>query len=58
MKEFGKDMGELFIDSHMGNHYVTLDDMISQEVVLYINVFRSRMLTKVVYNLDDTLIVT
>jgi hypothetical protein len=42
----------------MGNHYVSLDGMISQEVVLDINVFGSRMLTRVVSNLDGTLIVT
>jgi hypothetical protein len=41
----------------MGNLYVSLDDMISQKVVLDINVFDSIMLTKVVSNLDDTLIV-
>jgi hypothetical protein len=40
------------------NHYVTLDDMVSQKMVLDINVFDSRMLTRVVNNLDDTLIVT
>jgi hypothetical protein len=42
----------------MRNYYVSLDGMISQEVVLDINVFGSRMLTRVVSNLDDTLIVT
>jgi hypothetical protein len=42
----------------MGNHYVFLDDMISQEVVPDINVFGSRMLIRVVSNLDGTLIVT
>jgi hypothetical protein len=58
IKGFGKDVGELFVGSHMGNLYVTLDGMISQEVVSDINVFGSRMLTRIVSNLDDTLIVT
>jgi hypothetical protein len=55
---FGKDISELFIGSHMGNHYVSLDGMISKEVVTDINVFSSRMLTRIVSNLDGTLIVT
>jgi hypothetical protein len=42
----------------MGNHYVTLDDVISQKVVSDINAFGSRMLTRIVDNLDGTLIVT
>jgi hypothetical protein len=42
----------------MGNHYVFLDGMISQEVVPDINVFGSKMLTRVVRNLDGTLIIT
>jgi hypothetical protein len=42
----------------MVNYYVSLDGMISQEVVLDINVFGSRMLTRVVSNLYGTLIVT
>jgi hypothetical protein len=54
----GKDIGKLFIGSHIGNHYVSLDGMIPQEVVPDINVFGSRMLTRVVSNLDDTVIVT
>jgi hypothetical protein len=58
IKESGKDIGELFIGSHMGNHYISLDDMISQEVVPDIKVFGSRMLTRVVSNPDGTLIVT
>jgi hypothetical protein len=58
IKGFGKDIDELFIGSHMGNHYVSLDGMISQEVVLDINVLGSRMLKRVVSNLDGTLIVT
>jgi hypothetical protein len=58
IKGFGKDIDELFIGSHMRNHYVSLDGMISQEVVLDINVLSSRMLTRVVSNLDGTLIVT
>jgi hypothetical protein len=37
---------------------VSLDGMISQEVVLDINVFGSRMLTRIISNLKDTLIVT
>jgi hypothetical protein len=36
---------------------VTLDGMISQEVTPDINVFGSRMLTRVISNLDGTLIV-
>jgi hypothetical protein len=58
IKGFGKDNGELFICSHMGNHYVSLDGMISQEVVPDINVLGYRMLTRVVCNLDGTLIVS
>jgi hypothetical protein len=42
----------------MGNYYVSFDGMISQEVVLDINVFGSRILTRVVSNLDGNLIVT
>jgi hypothetical protein len=42
----------------MENNYVSLDGMVSQEVVLNINVFGSRMLTRIVSNLDGTLIVT
>jgi hypothetical protein len=37
---------------------VSLDGMVSQEVVLDIDVFGSIMLTRVVSNLDGTLIVT
>jgi hypothetical protein len=37
---------------------VSLNGMVSQKVVLDINVFGSRMLTKVVSNLYGTLIVT
>jgi hypothetical protein len=37
---------------------VSLDGMISQEVVPDINVFGSKMLTRIVSNLDGTLIVT
>jgi hypothetical protein len=55
---FGEDIGELFIGYHKGNHYVSLDGIVSQKVVPDINVFGSRMLTRVVSNLDDTLIVT
>jgi hypothetical protein len=58
IKGFGKDISELFIGSHMGNHYVSLDGMISQEVVPDINAFDSKMLIRDVTNLDDTLIVT
>jgi hypothetical protein len=42
----------------MGNHYISIDGMISQEVVLDINVFGSRMLTRVVSNLDGNIIIT
>jgi hypothetical protein len=42
----------------MENYYVSFDGMISQEVVLDINVFGSRMLKRVVSNLYDTLIIT
>jgi hypothetical protein len=58
IKGFGKDISELFIGSHMGNHNVSLDGMISQEVVPDINAFDSKMLIRDVTNLDDTLIVT
>jgi hypothetical protein len=42
----------------MRNQYVSLDGVISQEVVLDINVFGSRVLIRIVSKLDDTLIVT
>jgi hypothetical protein len=42
----------------MENHYIFLDGMVSQEVVPDINVFGSRMLRRIVSNLDGTLIVT
>jgi hypothetical protein len=42
----------------MRNYYVSLDGMISQEVMSDINVFGFRMLIRVVSNLDGTLIVT
>jgi hypothetical protein len=42
----------------MGNFYVTFDGIVSQELVPDINVFGSRMLTKVVSNFDGSLIVT
>jgi hypothetical protein len=58
IKRFGEDICELFISFHMWNHYISLDGMISQEVVSDINVIGSRMLTWIVSNLDDTLIVT
>jgi hypothetical protein len=38
---FGKDIGELFIGSHMGNHNISLDDVVSHKMVLNINVFGS-----------------
>jgi hypothetical protein len=31
IKGFGKDISELFIGSHMGNHNVSLDGMVSQK---------------------------
>jgi hypothetical protein len=42
----------------MGNLYVSLDDMNCQKVMPDINVFDSRMLTRVVSNLYGTLIIT
>jgi hypothetical protein len=42
----------------MRNQYVSLDGVISQEVVLDINVFGSRVLIRIVSKLHDTLIVT
>jgi hypothetical protein len=42
----------------MRNDYIPLDCMISQEMVPNIYVFGFRMLTRVVSNLDGTLIVT
>jgi hypothetical protein len=42
----------------MRNDYITLDCMISQQVVPNVYVIGSRMLTRVVINLDGTLIVT
>jgi hypothetical protein len=38
---FGKDIGELFISSHMGNHNISLDGLVSQKMVPDINVFGS-----------------
>jgi hypothetical protein len=58
IKGFDKDIGELFIGSHMRNHYVALDGVVSQNVVQDINVFGYRMLTRVVSKLDGTLIIT
>jgi hypothetical protein len=58
IKGFGEDIGELFIGSHVRNHYISFDAMVSQEVVPNINVFGSRMLTWIISNLDGTLIVT
>jgi hypothetical protein len=42
----------------MRNNDIPLDSMISQEVVLNVYVFGSRMLIRVVSNLDGTLIIT
>jgi hypothetical protein len=42
----------------MRNNDIPLDCMISQEMVLDVYVFGSRMLTRAVSNLDGTLIVT
>jgi hypothetical protein len=42
----------------MRNNDIPLDCMISQEMVSDAYVFGSRMLTRVVSNLDDTLIIT
>jgi hypothetical protein len=42
----------------MGNIHVSLDGMISQEVMSGINVFGSKMLTKIISKLDGTLIIT
>jgi hypothetical protein len=42
----------------MGNHYVSLGSMVFQEVVSDIIMSGSRMLIRVVNNLDGTLIVT
>jgi hypothetical protein len=58
MKRFGKDISELFIGSHMGNHNISLDGVVPQKMVPDINMFGSRMLTRVISNLYDTLIVT
>jgi hypothetical protein len=41
----------------MRNDYIPLDCMISQEIVPDVYVFGSRMLTRVVNNLDGTLII-
>jgi hypothetical protein len=41
MKWFGEDISKLVIGSHMRDYYISLDGMISQEVVLDIYVFRS-----------------
>jgi hypothetical protein len=41
IKRFGKDIGELFIGSHMGNHNISLDGVVSQKMILDINVFGS-----------------
>jgi hypothetical protein len=42
----------------MRNNDIPLDSMISQEMVLDVYVFGSRVLIRVVSNLDGTLIVT
>jgi hypothetical protein len=41
----------------MRNNDIPLDSMISQEMVTNVYVFGSRMLTWIVSNLDDTLII-
>jgi hypothetical protein len=41
MKWFGEDISKLVIGSHMRDYYISLDGMISQEVVPDIYVFRS-----------------
>jgi hypothetical protein len=42
----------------MRNDYIPLDCVFSQEMMTDVYVFDSRMLTRVVSNLDGTLIVT
>jgi hypothetical protein len=42
-KGLDKDIDELFIGSHMGNHNVSLYGVVSQKMVLDINVFGTRM---------------
>jgi hypothetical protein len=58
VSQLGKDIGKLFIGSYMRNNDSPLDCMISQEMVLDVYVFGSKMLTWVISNLDGTLIVT
>jgi hypothetical protein len=41
IKWFGKDIGKLFISSHMGNYNISLDGVVSQKLVSDINVFGS-----------------
>jgi hypothetical protein len=54
----GKYIGKLFIGSHMRNDNIPHDCMIALEMVPDVYVFSSRMLTRVISNLDGTLIVT
>jgi hypothetical protein len=54
----GEYISKLFIGSHMRNNNIPLDSMISQEMVSDVYVFGSRVLTRIVSNLDGTLIVT
>jgi hypothetical protein len=46
------------MSSHMRNDNILFDDMISQEMVPDVYVFGSRVLIRVVSNLDGILIVT
>jgi hypothetical protein len=41
IKRFGKDISELFIGSHMRNHNISFDGVVSQKIVPNINVFDS-----------------
>jgi hypothetical protein len=41
---------------HMGNNNIPFDGIVSQEVVPDVYMFGSRMLTRLVSNLDGTLI--
>jgi hypothetical protein len=55
---FGKDIDKLFIGSDMRNNNTPLYSMIYQEMVSDVYVFSSRILTSIVSNIYDTLIVT
>jgi hypothetical protein len=55
---FGTNIDKLFVGSDMRNNNIPLYSMIYQEMVSYVYVFGSRILTSIVSNIYGTLIVT